>query len=149
MKKEYGGIILNPYCSNYCVFCRRVPRLSLAELKQQEINIYKNLVDLKKRGISKIEISGADPVEYPKLNSLVKYIKEIGFEFVQLSTHGKKLADKKFANALIKAGVDKFRIPLYGHIAKVHDSVTRKEGSFNATVKGIRNVLKLAPRLQI
>jgi len=147
--KEYGGLILNPYCSNYCVFCRRVPRATPSELKQQKINIAKNLVVLKKKGIKKIEISGADPIEYDKIASLIKYIKKSGFDFVQLSTNGKKLADELFLDELIDSGVDKLRIPIYGHKAEIHDLVTRRKGSFSATIKGIKKLLKKAPKTQI
>lgn len=147
--KEYGGLIINPSCSNYCVFCRKVPKATPSELKQQEINVAKNLVLLKKKGIRRIEISGSDPGEYDKITSLIKYIKTMGFDFVQLSTHGKKLANKLFLDKLIESGVDKLRIPIYGPEAKIHDSITRAKGSFDAITKGIKRLSEKVPKIQI
>lgn len=147
--KEWGGIILNPGCSNRCVFCGYVPRPTALEIKQQEISVAKNLVDFKNGGVRKIEISGGDPIEYEKIIPLVKYIKDMGFEYVQLSTHGNNLSDKIFVKELLKSGLDKLRIPLYGSNAKVHDSVTKLEGSFDSVLKGIKNVISESPHVQV
>ena len=149
MVKEYGGLIINPYCSNYCVFCRKIPKASLSELKKQEVSIAKNLVEFKKKGIKKIEISGADPIEYSKIVLLINYIKEAGFDFVQLSSHSKRLADKLFLDELMNSGIDKLRIPIYGPEARIHDSVTRTKGSFNATIRGIKKLSEKSSNIQI
>lgn len=150
VNKEFGGVILSPYCSNFCIFCNPLrAKISDLELRQQEITIAKNLIDFKKKGFKKIEISGSDPIEYDKIIQLIKYIKKIGFEFIQLSTHGKRLCDESFLNGLISSGIDKLRIPIYGSNAKIHDSVTRTEGSFDTTLSGIKKLLKISPNIQI
>jgi len=138
-KKDTGGIILTPGCNQDCIFCGgRKRRITRVELRIQEVKVYKNLQYLKKEGIRKIEISGSDPIEYDKITELIRYIKEEGFEFVQLSTHGTRLSNSSFLDKLISSGVDKLRIPIYGSNAKIHDSVTRTPGSFNRVVKGIK-----------
>jgi len=147
--KEFGGIILSTSCTNRCLFCRDVPKVSAEELKKQEEKVAKNLEEFKKKGIKKIEISGNDPIEYGPITHLIKRIKEIGFEYVQLSTHGKRIADEDFCNELISSGLDKLRIPLYGSNAKIHDSVTQTKGSFNLTFKGIRNILEKGKKIEI
>ncbi|MBU1255662.1 radical SAM protein [Patescibacteria group bacterium] len=148
-KKNWGAIILSPGCDNDCFFCGLTPNPTAAVLREQEIKVFKNLVNFKTMGIKNIEISGSDPIEYDEIISLIKYIKKIGFEFIQLSTHGKKLAEKPFLTKLAKAGLDKVRIPLYGSQAEIHDAVTRTKGSFSATLKGIKGLLKDAPNIQI
>lgn len=147
--KKWGGIILNPYCNNNCIFCGIQQRKSELEIKEQEIKVLKNLVAFRKQGITSIEISGSDPIEYDKIISLIKYIKKMEFKFVQLSTHGKKLSNSSFLSELISAGIDKIRIPLYGSNAKVHDSVTQTPGSFDATLKGIKKLLEKSKDIQI
>lgn len=147
--KEWGGVILNPGCSNRCIFCGYVPKVIASELRQQEVKVAKNLVDFKNEGIKKVEISGGDPIEYDKIISLIEYIKKAGFEYVQLSTHGNNLSDKSFVKELEIAGLDKLRIPLYGSNAKVHDSITQLKGSFESVIKGIKNVISEAPSMQL
>jgi len=145
----FGGVILSTYCSNNCVFCGSQRKLSKPEVKEQEVRVLKNLIDFRKFGIKNIEISGNDPIEYDKIIALIKYIKEVGFEFVQLSTHGKRLADENFLDELILSGVNKLRVPIYGSEAKIHDSVTQTRGSFNATFGGIKKLLELSKKIQI
>jgi len=148
--QKFGGIILNPLCSNRCVFCGNIPiKTSDVEIKQQKIKVYKNLIDLKNQGIKKIEISGGDPLEYDEIVLLIKHIKKMGFEFVQLSTNGVRLSNESFLNKLASSGVDKLRIPLYGSNAEVHDSVTRTKGSFDATFNGIKRLLEKSSNIEI
>ena len=148
-KKTFGGIILNSGCNLSCIFCGGHPKSNDLKIKEEEMAVYNNLLDFKKDGVKKISISGSDPIEYDKIIELVKYIKQEGFEFVQLSTHGTKLANSMFSNKLIKAGVDKFRIPLYGSNAKIHDSITKTNGSFDQIIKGIKNLLNKKNNIEI
>ena len=144
MTKEYGGLIINPSCANYCLFCGNT-KTSKEELRRQEVNIAKNLIEFKKKGVEKIEISGADPIEYKGIIKLVRYIKRMGFKFIQLSTHGRKLSDEFFLSSLVAAGISKLRIPLYGTRPEIHDAITRAKGSFKETYKGIETLRKKMP----
>ncbi|MCG2717516.1 MAG: radical SAM protein [Nanoarchaeota archaeon] len=144
-----GGVILNPSCDNNCVFCGRIPKISDEKLKAQEIKVSKNLVQFRRQSINYLEISGSDPIEYGKIVPLIRYAKRIGFNNIQLSTHGKRLADSSFLNDLISSGITKLRIPIYGSNAKIHDSVTRSEGSFDAVVEGIKNLLEKSQNIAV
>ncbi|UZE93283.1 MAG: radical SAM protein [Candidatus Nealsonbacteria bacterium] len=148
-KKEYGGIILNPGCSNSCVFCGGHFKKSESEIKHQLIDCYRNLVDFKEQGIKKIIISGSDPLEYEEIIQVIEYIKKSGFEFIQMATNGVRLSDKQFLEKFVKSGIDKLRIPLYGSNSEIHDAVTQTPGSFTRTLRGIKGVLKKAPDIKI
>jgi len=140
--KKLGGIILHPYCSNHCVFCNGRKSAKPSELRQQKDKVYRNLLDFQKAGIDRISISGGDPIEYEEIIPLIKYIKKQGFQFVKLSSHGRRLSDESFLEEFISSGINQVRIPLYGSTAKVHDSITRSKGSFDETLKGIRELLE-------
>lgn len=148
-KNDWGGIILTPKCSNFCIFCREFPKLSPKELRKQEISVARNLSYLRKQGIKRIDISGNDPIEYDGIVPLIKYIKEIGFEYVQLSTHARRLSEETFLKELVYSGVDKIRIPVYGSSAEIHDSVTRAENSFSETLAGLKNLLDMTREIDI
>jgi MoaA/NifB/PqqE/SkfB family radical SAM enzyme len=137
-QKAWGAIILKPGCLNECVFCGRVPKPNALEMKEQEMKVAKNIIEFRANKIENIEISGNDPLEYPRIIPLVAYIKKMGFKNIQLSTHGRQLANERLLGSLIKAGVNKFRIPLYGSRAAIHDSVTQAIGSYKETLKGIK-----------
>jgi len=139
------GIMVGLDCSNRCKFCAGGKGFKQVkqDLKKQEIGIWKDLLNYKKKGYRDIEISGNDPLEYEKIVSLVKYIKKCGFKNILLNTHGKDLSDKRLADDLIKAGVNGFRIPIYSTKAHVHDEVTGVLGSYDLTIKGLKNILYL------
>lgn len=148
-EKEFGGIILMPGCSNNCVFCGRSPRVSDKELKIQEIKVLKNIHHLKKKGHSRIEISGNDPLEYDKIIPLIRYVKSQGFDFIQLSTHGLGFSDDNFLREFVNSGITAVKIPLYGSTAEIHDSVTRNKGSFVKIIKGIKGLKKAGIEIQL
>jgi len=147
--KEWGAVILIPGCKNHCLFCQKIPQSDLLELKKQEINVAKNLTDLKSQGVQGIDISGNDPIEYDKIVSLVKYIKDSGFDNIQISTHGRNLSEPKILNGIINSPLNKLRIPLYGSKPKTHDMVTQSAGSFSETLKGIKGILEKTKAVKI
>lgn len=147
--KQYGGVILSPSCSLSCVFCGGHKKTSDVELRKQEILAYKNLQYFKQQGLKKIAISGSDPIEYKKIAELIQYIKQEGFEFVQLSTHGTRLVGPSFFKKLTSSGIDIFRMPIYGSNPKTHDAVTRTPGSFTKLVTGIKNLIRKKPNIKI
>jgi MoaA/NifB/PqqE/SkfB family radical SAM enzyme len=147
--KSVGGIIISPSCHLFCWFCKGRSKRSPQEIREQEIKVYKNLIDLKNRGIKHIIISGADPIEYEYIVELAKYIKQQGFQNINLSTHGTRLSNLSFAKKLSFSGINSLRIPIYGSKAKVHDSITRTKGSFKEVIKGIKNIKKINPKINI
>lgn len=134
-----AAIILSPFCDNDCIFCGNRPRCSHQELSIQENLIYRNVAHHLSRGVREIEISGGDPGEYHALPDLVRYLKDSGFSTVRLSTNGCRCADAGWVNALVDAGLDAVKIPLYGATATVHEQVARKPGCFRSAVRALEN----------
>jgi MoaA/NifB/PqqE/SkfB family radical SAM enzyme len=162
MENRNGGLILSPGCSNDCFFCglekkqkkvkiylKNKTELTDDYFSEEKKNVLKNILEFKKRGINCVEISGCDPIEYDDIVSLIKYLKFLCFERVILSTHGKRLADKEFAQQLNQTGLDEIRIPLYGPNSTIHDKVTLTKGSFDMTFSGINNLLQIKTKINI
>lgn len=118
-------------------------------LDEEKINVLRNLIDFKKKGIKKIEISGCDPIEYTHIFELIEYIKKQGFTEIQLSTHGRFFSNKEFVRKIELAGLTKVRIPLYGSKPEIHDRITGAKGSFRETVRGIKNLSKTKIEIQV
>lgn len=152
VNREVCSVVLRPYCSNNCIFCRPLGENSLmpeAELRKMEEDLYEAIEEFCKKGYTYIEVSGGDPLEYSKIAQLVKVLREKGFKTIRISTNGVKLSDTKFVDELLEYGIGIFRIPLYGSQAKIHDSITRAKGSFYKTVRGIKNVKKKSKNTEI
>lgn len=150
-QKESGGIVIGAGCVNRCSFCDFPEnyRPSEADMKREELRILKDIISFAKKGYSDLDISGSDPIEYSRIIPLVRYIRQMGFVNIRLSTHGRRLADKNFARELINAGVNIFRVPIYGSNAEIHDSITNSEGSFDETMEGLKNIRGISPLIRI
>jgi MoaA/NifB/PqqE/SkfB family radical SAM enzyme len=140
-------------CMNNCIFCKPTGtkrNLSEKELKSIDVHMMCQALDLRKRGFTEVEISGCDPIEYKKIGSFVKLLKEkLGFTFIQLSTHGRNLCEPNLAKRLNDAGLDEVKIPLYGSFAAIHDAITQQRGSFKETLQGIKNITHSAAKTHI
>ena len=151
-EQKVCSIVLKPYCSNCCVFCRPLQedsRLPSAALDQLDKDTFLAIEEFAKEGFRSIEVSGGDPLEYRKIFEVLGSLRDHGFRWIRISTNGVKLSDHGFADRLLKYGVNVFRIPLYGPCAEIHDSVTRAKGSFDSTVEGIRYLKKKAKKTKI
>ena len=147
--KEWGGVIISPCCKNNCFFCKPNKKIDKNLLGKEKINVFRNLIDFKKKGVKKIDISGCDPIEYEHIAELIDYIKKLGFTEIQLSTHGRYFSNKVFVRKIELAGLTKVRIPLYGSKPEIHDMLTGAKGSFKETIRGIRNLSKTKIKIQI
>ncbi|MDD5537699.1 MAG: radical SAM protein [Candidatus Omnitrophica bacterium] len=137
------SVVLRPYCSSACVFCRPLwqdSRMPRKEWQKQLADASRALKEFRREGFEKIDVSGGDPLEFLGLPAFIREARRLGFRWIRVSTNGVRLADKAFARRLVASGVDAFRIPLYGADHNVHDKVTRATGSFQATVRGIKNI---------
>ena len=128
-------------CNNRCRFCvqgdkrHRVKDLETGELRAR-------LKEAREHADS-IVFTGGEVTLRPDLVELVACAKDLGFHVIQLQTNGRMLAYRKTCEALIEAGANEFSPALHGHTAALHDYLTRAEGSFDQTVRGIRNLKAL------
>lgn len=134
---DKAAIILSPFCDNDCCFCAGRARCSADEIQQQVTLALRNADHHIAHGVRKIEISGGDPGECESLPVVIRYLKANGIQHVQLSTNGVRCADPAWAAALIDAGLDSVKIPLYGSTARIHEQVSRKPGCFDAAINAL------------
>jgi len=57
-----------------------------------------------------------------------------------VQTNGRMLAYPKMIRRLKRAGCDVFAVALHGHRSELHDWLTRCDGSFEQTLKGLENL---------
>ncbi|MFH2009914.1 MAG: radical SAM protein [bacterium] len=128
-------------CNNCCRFCvqgdkrHRVADLETAALRQR-------LEEAREHARS-IVFTGGEVTLRDDLVELVAYARELGFETIQIQTNGRMFAYKKNCEELIEAGANEFSPALHGHTAELHDYLTRAEGSFKQTTRGIRNLKRM------
>ncbi len=128
-------------CNNHCRFC----------VQGNKREIYPNKSDsevkeiLKKRAKTHqgVVFTGGEPTIRKELIDWVKYAKKLGYKEIQIQTNGRLFAYKDYCQEIIKAGANEFGPAIHGSSAKIHDYLTRSPGSFEQTVKGIKNLTSL------
>ncbi|MDI7268930.1 MAG: radical SAM protein [Myxococcota bacterium] len=134
---ERADVKVSFSCNNRCRFCvqgdkrSRYPDRTTAEAKRL-------LAEARRRADSVVFTGGEASIRADFLE-LVGEARRLGFGTIQLQTNGQMLAYPAFAGACAEAGVTEVSPALHGHVPALHDWLTRHDGSFARTVRGIEN----------
>ena len=139
-----NAILLTMKCNSNCVMCpcseksRKYGFISSID-RLREILMYTP------KNAEYITITGGEP--WLIRDDMFEFMKILQKDFYNteflLLTNGRAFASKSITNQFIQCKPDKMRvgIPIYGYDAKSHDAITQAEGSFEQSVKGIKNLL--------
>jgi MoaA/NifB/PqqE/SkfB family radical SAM enzyme len=127
-------------CNNSCLFCVQAHKKELGNRSTKDI---RNDLEQARRTCSGVVFTGGEVTIRDDILELVSYARELGFERIQLQSNSRRLAYKDFCQKLIDAGANEFSPALHGHIADLHDYLTRSRGSFKQTTEAIRNLKEL------
>lgn len=132
---EYLRISVTDRCNLRCVYC--MPEEGVSCLTHDEILTFEEIVTICKSaaelGISKIKLTGGEPLVRKDFTELVRKIKAIpGIEEITLTTNGLLL--EKQLESLIEAGISKINISL--------DTLDRARFKEITRVDGLDTVLK-------
>ncbi len=125
-------------CNLSCLGCGS-PR------KYSERTLGKIIIDIEKGaklGYERIEIIGGEPTVHKDALLIFALARKL-YKYVNLTTNGIKLADKNFCNKIFSF-VDEINISLDGSEAGIHEAWTKKKGSFEKTIQGIKNCLNIS-----
>ncbi len=129
-------------CNNHCVFCAVGNRLP----EDQSLSHIKAVLDrYAQTGVKLLDLDGGEPTLHPDLLEIVEYARAAGFQTVNITTNGRRLAYPDFARKLLSSGITSLLVSVHGPEEKVHDGITGTPGSFAETLQGIRNIIKFAP----
>lgn len=137
MKKRKAAIMqITRECNNECIFCSN-PQFkkdfTLGEAKKLALK-------LKEDGVTEVFLSGGEPTIAKLLLDIISYLKEIGIN-PRIITNGVKLEDIGLAKKIYNAGVRDINVSIHSHKASIADKLSQREGYFEKTLKGIRNLI--------
>lgn len=141
-KIDYIRISITDRCNLRCIYC--MPEEGIVETNHTEILSYEEIIYLckifSKIGISKIKITGGEPLVRNNLSYLIKEIKNIdGINNVTLTTNGIFLKDQ--LNSLVKAGLDAVNISLDTLDENTYKKLTRV-GEIKKVISGVNKALE-------
>jgi len=134
---DFLWLELTEKCNLNCIHCYAdsSPRIPLNN-NMVEDDWKKIMLEGYNAGCRKIQFIGGEPTISPYLPELIKYSFELGYEFIELFTNGIHFTDK-IKEALIKYKVN-LAFSLYSSNDKIHDAITKLDGSHNHTIQSIK-----------
>ena len=141
-KIDYIRISITDRCNLRCVYC--MPAEGIKLIKHEEVLSYEEIIRLCKifaqTGISKVKITGGEPLVRKDVHKLIKRIKEIdGINNVTLTTNGILLENQ--IDDLVKAGLDAVNISIDTLKDDTYRELTRI-GDVSKVVSSIRKCLE-------
>lgn len=125
-------------CNDQCAHCynarpRDYPELPTSAWQQ----IIRTLMDV---GVPHICFTGGEATLRDDLPDLVASAEANG-QITGLLSNGRRLSDRRYVDALKRAGLDHVQITLESDDAGIHDRMVAAPGAWRQTVQGIRNCL--------
>lgn len=133
-------------CNNNCLMCTNPdyfrnedPNLNYGFSKIiRQLNNYKN----QKIDDDHFILTGGEPTLQPRFLDILRLIrKKFPAWRIDICTNGRRFAYASFTEECLKIKNLNLIIPFLGYNPKSHDAVTRVQGSFFQTVKGLKNIL--------
>lgn len=150
-------------CDNKCVMCTNMTSFALQHSGQYRLKAQIEKLERYLKGLGKIylknadnagyvNLTGGEPTLHPEFFQLLAYFRRrLPGTPITLLSNGRRFADRRFAARFAAAARPPFgaAIALHGPDARTHDAVAGVRGAFAQTVKGLHNLLELAPSLNL
>ena len=127
-------------CNNNCIVCSVRP-FAANNPDNKTPDIISLMEEGRRNGIPGIEFTGGEPTMRKDILFLIAKAKEMGYKEIALSTNARAFGYDHFMEASIESGLNRITSTIDGHNAAAHDAITRTPGSFDQTIKGIRNIV--------
>jgi radical SAM protein with 4Fe4S-binding SPASM domain len=125
-------------CNNDCAHCYNARERNYPELKTDE---WKQIIDkLWALGVPHIIFTGGEATLRDDLPELIKHAESNG-QITGLNTNARRLADARYVQTLVDAGLDHVQVTVESCDEQIHDEMMRSKGAFKQTIQGLKNAL--------
>ena len=125
-------------CNNDCAHCYNARERNFPELHTEN---WKYIMDrLWTLGVPHIVFTGGEATLRNDLPELIAHAESNG-QITGLNTNARRLADPKYVQKLVDAGLDHIQITVESCDEQIHDEMMRTKGAFKQTIQGLKNVL--------
>ena len=125
-------------CNNDCAHCYNARERNFPELHTEN---WKHILDqLWALGVPHIVFTGGEATLRNDLPELIAHAESNG-QITGLNTNARRLADPRYVQKLVDAGLDHVQITVESCDEQIHDEMMRAKGAFRQTIQGLKNVL--------
>ncbi len=128
-------------CNLNCLHCHQDSSPTSSEPELTTFQAFKVIDNMNDAGVAILTFSGGEPLLRKDLYAAIKRATDLGV-LCTIASNG-TLMTRETSVQLAKAGIRRVEIGLDGATAETHDFLRNQQGSFEATVKGIRNCADL------
>lgn len=138
-------------CNNDCLHCVNgdmLPRMSLLSkpLDLTTFECLETISQIKRLGADKIVITGGEPTIRPDFVRILESCSDMGLR-IELQTNGRAFADFRLCEEIERMrNITWINVAVHGD-QEIHDTITRRQGSFSETFEGIRNLVRIDKRV--
>lgn len=135
-------------CNNNCIMCTNPAGFqdksrSFLYSKEEVIFRLKNKSEKSLKTKENINFTGGEPTIHPEFLFLMKETRSLFPDNrIVMATNGRMFSYYSFTKECLSLNNLAFEIAVHGPNSSLHDGITRTKGSFDQTVRGIKNILK-------
>jgi len=144
------ALILGYECNNNCRFCYCADKKYDKKIKPKTTEEAKwEMEEGLKRGCNFVDFLGGEPTIRKDIFELIKFAKKLGYQTIGMTTNGRMLYYRDFAEKIMKAGLNHVIFSLHGHTSELHDYLTQSPGAFEQATGGMINVKAIKPETYV
>lgn len=128
-------------CNQRCTFCLDSWNQNGTYVPVQELMAF--IKEGRDKGGERLILSGGEASVHPEFIKLIRYGRQIGYEWIQTVTNGQMFAYPDFARKAKLAGLNEATFSMHGHTPRLHDRLVGLPGAFERGNQGIRNLQAL------
>jgi MoaA/NifB/PqqE/SkfB family radical SAM enzyme len=125
-------------CNNNCLFCSVGDKLRSFDKTTEQV-----MVDIDRAALEKpeeINFTGGEPTIRRDILSLISYTRDKGIPEVRVTTNGRLFSYDGFTQRMVDAGLTGAIFSVHCPDAGLQDSLSGVKGSFEQTMKGLKNL---------
>lgn len=128
-------------CNLHCTHCYAESSPTSNSCNILSVKDWKQIIaDGVKLHCQSISFIGGEPLLHPSIKALAQYARENGYNIIEIYTNGLLLNDELITFA--KSNNLHIAISFYSLRQEIHETITRKKGSFSKTLSAIKKSLK-------
>lgn len=132
-------------CNHLCTFCYNSPTASKELTTPQIFEAIRKIADF---GTLYLTLTGGEPLCHEDFFAIAGEVRRLGIA-LRIYSNGYLMADPAVVAKIADLKPLEIEISLHGSKPEVHEALTRIEGSFDKTVRGIRNLKAAGLKVQL
>lgn len=134
-------------CNCKCSFCAAYSMKTDKSISIEETALL--LKSFRDQGVVEVDFGGGEPTTREDLPAMAAVARMLGYTRIGLKTNGMRLCYPDYLKHLMESGFNDFHVSMWGHNPEIHDALSGREGSFEATEMGIKHLVDFEANLSV